>query len=188
VHAQRVARHPPHLGLRGPEDSCSKAHWSPSPPRVAPTLVTRPHALHPPVRPRPLPAPARLPRPTPYRRLNGLGILASETWSRAPSPCRLFKRPPPPSSQGAHRHRAIKAATVLHWGPSPSSAPRPTPPSSELTTPSLLPHVSSSTYQHATGATPLTGAVNPVAAAAWCRRPPPPTTPLPQSSLQIGRG
>jgi hypothetical protein len=66
--------------------------------------------------------------------------------------------------------------------------PQATPLSSELTAPSLLPHTSSSAYQHAAGAAPLAGAVAPMAAAAWRRRPPPPTAPLPQSSMQIGRG
>jgi hypothetical protein len=99
-------RHPRHPGPRGPEDARSKAHWGPSPPRVVPTLVARPPALHPLVRPRPLPAPARLPRPAPSRRLIDLGTRASEARSRASPPCRLFKRPPPLSSQGVHRRRA----------------------------------------------------------------------------------
>jgi hypothetical protein len=89
------------------------------------------------------------------------------------------------SASGAPVPSRDKAAAVLHWRSSSSSALRPTPLSSELTAPSLLPHVSPSAYQHTAGAAPLAGAAAPAAAAAWHHRPPSPAAPLPQPSTQI---
>jgi hypothetical protein len=186
--ARRVARrrHPRRPGSRGPQDTRSKAHWCPSPPRVVPTLVARPPTSRPLVRPRPLPAPARLPRPALSRRFNDLGTHASEARSRASPPRRLFKRPPSLPRRECTAAAPPRAAAVLHWGLLLSSAPRTTPPSSELTTHSLVPHVSSSACAHAAGAAPLAGAVAPVAAAAGCRRAPSPATSPPGPTSQIG--
>jgi hypothetical protein len=86
----------------------------------------------------------------------------------------------------AHVPSRDHTAAVLHWRLSLRFVPHATPPSSELTTPSLLPHVSPSSYQHVAGPAPFAGATAPAAAAAWRRRTPSPARPPSRPKPQIG--
>jgi hypothetical protein len=139
---RRHALPPPHRRTRMLRRACDPRSEHRNPRDAPPHHVEFPHsppAAHParpPVRPRPPPAHARLPRPAPYLRCNGLGILATKAWNHAPSPYCLFKGPPPLLAGSAppprHHGRCRRAFHPAHFqyranplGASPPS-PRPT--------------------------------------------------------------